>query len=242
MGIGTGILIFFVAIVALVAELILYFVTGIGAAASGDGSSLPAVAMFFVGLMALTGAAGILAPISAIVESVAKKRDLGKKILLFGLGGVFVIMIIVGVASSAARRDTTATSGKPITAAISKPKPSPEKEYISKLEIKNIQIGTNIFDEVGVMGEVKNTGDKTLSKVKIIIYYLDKDGKPVGETDYYPVLVTDFGLGDAADPLKPGYVRKFGCKASDAPSEWAKKVRIEVVEVEFQSEASEAED
>ena len=67
-----------------------------------------------------------------------------------------------------------------------------------------------------------------------MIYYLDKNGKAVFEKSYRPVLVSDSGVSlRDHKPLKPNYSKKFGCKLNDVPSEWAGKVRVEVVDIEF---------
>jgi hypothetical protein len=78
-----------------------------------------------------------------------------------------------------------------------------------------------------------NRGDKTLKKVEITAYCLDKEGAVVHEETYHPVLVTDFSFGDN-HPLKPNYGKTFGYKIDNAPSDWAKKVRVAVTDVEFE--------
>jgi len=73
MRLGTSIIIFFLAIIALVAEFVLYMIFGIGAAFSGDISNLSGTVFFFVGLMMMTGVIGVLAPICAVIEMIVKK-------------------------------------------------------------------------------------------------------------------------------------------------------------------------
>lgn len=105
--------------------------------------------------------------------------------------------------------------------------------YFEKILVRRVHIGESILDETGVFGEIKNTGDRTLSKVEITIYCLDRNGKPIFEKTYHPVLVSEWSITDN-QPLKPNYSRKFGVKLDDAPSDWARKVKVEVTDVEFE--------
>ena len=113
---GTAIIIFFVAIIALVAEFILYMIFGIGAAFSGSMSSLAGTAFFFVTLMVLTVATGVLAPICSVIELVLNKvldikklkskkqnkfqelffRDIGTSLLVIFLALILILMIVFG--------------------------------------------------------------------------------------------------------------------------------------------------
>lgn len=89
-----------------------------------------------------------------------------------------------------------------------------------------------------VLGTIVNGGDKTLSQVKVRIYFLDSTGQRIGEKDTSPVLVTKFGFGDQT-PLRPNYRKDFGYYVEDcAPSGWAKKVEVEIIEIEFLEEES----
>lgn len=118
------------------------------------------------------------------------------------------------------------------------PAKSPENEatkaYLDRVTVSGVHVARSVLDQTGVFGEVKNTGDRTLKEVEITIYCLGRDGKPIFEKTYHPVLVTDMAFGDEAKPLKPGYSRTFGVKMDDAPSEWTKKVDVKVTSVELQ--------
>ena len=86
---------------------------------------------------------------------------------------------------------------------------SPEETaYISNVAISNVKVGQNILNEPGVWGELKNNGDKTLDKVEITIYFLDKEGNPISEKTYSPINASgqDFGMSDTS-ALKPKYSR-----------------------------------
>ncbi len=126
------------------------------------------------------------------------------------------------------QRTSTSTSSDTSSA-------SPEETaYVSNVAISKVEVGKTILDEAGVFGELKNNGDKTLDKVEITVYFLDKQGNPVSEKTYTPVNASaqNFGMSDTS-ALKPKYSRKFGYKADDAPSDWSKKVNVQVTKVQF---------
>jgi hypothetical protein len=98
MKIGVGIIIFFVALIALVAEIILYFIFGLGAAFSGNASSVGGIAAFFVWLMIMTVVIGVASPIAALIEQLTKKQNVSIYILLptvgligVGLGAILLL-------------------------------------------------------------------------------------------------------------------------------------------------------
>jgi hypothetical protein len=116
---STGIIIFFLSILALVAEFILYMLVGVGAAMSGDARSVPGLAFFFVSVMVLTGAAGVLAPICALIELVTKRKNLSYGIMfpvlgLLALGlGVFYAKVSEVARTTGAR---ASSGGQPAVA------------------------------------------------------------------------------------------------------------------------------
>lgn len=245
MKIGTALIISLLAVVALVAEMFLYFFFGIGAAMAGGAQAIVGIAQFFVGLMVVTGALGVLAPLCAVVELVAKRKNLGYYLLLPALGVIAVAYIALAATShsdsaspkvvsgsAAPSGAVAAASGSAPSAASSRPV-SEESSYLDKVAAQNIKVGVSVLNEPAVYGEVKNAGDRTLVEVEITVYFLDKNGRRIHEKSYHPVLVSQFSFGDSNTPLKPGYSRKFGVKANDAPSEWARKVTVEVTNVKF---------
>lgn len=84
-----------------------------------------------------------------------------------------------------------------------------------------------------ITGSLTNTGERTLTRVDVIIYYQDADGRDVGELELERVVDTENSSGDTS-PLRPGYVRDFSTWARYAPSAWdSMAVRAEVSHVEF---------
>ena len=87
-------IIFFLSIIALVAEFIIYMILGIGTAFSGDIRSLSGTAVFFVSLMIFTAAVGILSPICAFIGFATKKEKIGNIILIILLSLVVIFLIV----------------------------------------------------------------------------------------------------------------------------------------------------
>lgn len=109
-----------------------------------------------------------------------------------------------------------------------------KKLYFDKIEVRNIHLGTDFLGTVGVFGEIKNNGDRTLKEVEVTAYCFDKNDNVVFEKTYHPVLVIEYSFMSDNTPLKPNYSRRFGYKLDDAPSDWSKKVKVAVTDVEFQ--------
>ena len=108
-----------------------------------------------------------------------------------------------------------------------------KRTYFDKIEVVGVRVGQEHGDRYGVFGELKNRGDRTLREVEITAYFLDKEGNVVHEETYRPVSATDNPFAENQS-LKPNYARKFGYRVDGAPSDWAKKVKVAVTDVEFQ--------
>jgi hypothetical protein len=84
-----------------------------------------------------------------------------------------------------------------------------------------------------VFGTIVNSGPKSLREVTVRIYFLDRIGRRIGEKDVFPVLVTEFSIGDNT-PLRPGSRKDFGYNVQDyAPSGWSKRIEAEIVDLEL---------
>ena len=85
---------------------------------------------------------------------------------------------------------------------------------------------------------MRNTGDRTLQTVRIIVYFLDDQGTEIGEKRFTVVSYNkDYpNIGDEA-PLRPNYVKDFSYSLEDAPSTWrGLGYRVELVSIEFLDE------
>ena len=132
---------------------------------------------------------------------------------------------------------------KGIDKANSKMKEFTEKtNYISKIKVTEF-ISTRIDtytkkNMAAVRMGFKNTGDRSLDKIKVTVFFQDKEGKNIHEEDYTPVLVSKYGRGK---PLKPGYsyeMEENTYKTTKSPlSEWEKgKATIKSIDIEFSDE------
>lgn len=110
------------------------------------------------------------------------------------------------------------------------PAPSPNDDpllYLAAEKIELYDFKAAYFNAVlggrmpGVEFKLRNKGERTLKRVKVVVYFQDKAGSTISEQEFYPVNVSQFT--DSA-PLKPGYVwqpeRGKFLSAKKVPSEW----------------------
>lgn len=84
----------------------------------------------------------------------------------------------------------------------------------------------------GVFGTLVNGGDRDLSRVKIIVYFLGEDGRRIGEKEYNPVWSDNIMM--STSPLRTGYRHDFGYSVDDhAPSGWSEEVEIQITDIYF---------
>lgn len=114
--------------------------------------------------------------------------------------------------------------------------------YLDKVEITEFvakRIDTYSKKDVpAVRISLKNTGDRSLDKVKVVVYFKDKNGDVIFEEDFHPVLVSSYSFGRDNKPLKPGYIKEMEKEryyTLESPlSEWeAGKATAKVVDIEF---------
>lgn len=200
----------------------------------------------FVGMLTVPFAAlGVIFCIIGLITAIAANRSSpGMPIagLIVCLTAIGVAVMMTGSAAVAIDdsiqefNDEIARSSGARNTNLSNSDRSEELEYIAKIELRNLKIGDSVLGDRGIFGEVKNLGERTLTEVEIIVYCLDKQGQPVFDDTFHPVLVTKFSFGGDNNPLKPNYSRKFGFRLDDAPSEWSGEVEVKVVNVEFAEE------
>jgi len=114
-------------------------------------------------------------------------------------------------------------------------------DYIKLVHLYDLKAKyyTSVLNEraPGVEFKLRNTGQRTLSKVKVTVYFRDAGGNVIAEEDYHPVLLSEFSMRPSK-PLKPGYVwqieRGKFYQAKDVPTEWQEgNVQAMVTEVDF---------
>ncbi len=95
----TTITVLIVAMLAFVAELVLYPIFGMDAALTHSGATQSGTVFFFFSVIVLTAATGILAPICALVELIVKRWNWGKRsnwglrMLVSALGTILIGLI-----------------------------------------------------------------------------------------------------------------------------------------------------
>lgn len=101
-------------------------------------------------------------------------------------------------------------------------------EYIQKyLTIKNIKIREyQPAGKIYLTATIKNSGEKILKEVEILIVCLNSYNKPCHILSEHPV-------SEYSKPLKPKEGRKFELNLTTASSDWTKRVEFKIVNCEF---------
>ena len=116
------------------------------------------------------------------------------------------------------------------------------QNYIDKVKITEFSTQRiDTFSDKNVPAvriSLKNEGKRSLDKVKVIVYFQDKNGKTIYEEDFHPVNTGSFSLTGNNKPLKPEYINempKGKFYTIEAPlSEWVTgKATIKIVDIEF---------
>ncbi|MBL4823592.1 MAG: hypothetical protein JKX90_08785 [Colwellia sp.] len=114
--------------------------------------------------------------------------------------------------------------------------------YMDKVEITEFtaqRIDTYSKKEIpAVRISLKNNGDRSLDRVKVVVYFQDKNGNTIFEEEYNPVLVSKYSFGKDNKPLKPGYVKEMEkgkyYTLDSALSDWQEgKSTIKIIDIEF---------
>lgn len=114
--------------------------------------------------------------------------------------------------------------------------------YMDKVEITEFvaqRIDTYLKKDVpAVRISLKNNGDRSLDKVKVVVYFKGKGGNTIFEEDYHPVLVSKYSFSGDNKPLKPGYVKEMEkgkyYTLESALSDWQEgEATAKVVDIEF---------
>lgn len=90
-----SVIIFFLSMIALVAEIVLYFIIGMGASIGGAVSSMSGLAAFFVWLWFMTAAAGFGAPIFAVIEHFWKRSMIRAYVITVAVIGISLAGLMV---------------------------------------------------------------------------------------------------------------------------------------------------
>jgi len=181
-------------------------------------------------IVSITAVFIVIAVTGSVVSSLEKSRTT----ITEGLDKAEATLSEAGVTSSIEKSRMTITEDLDKTEAgiENTTKQNQEKQaYIDKVKIINLEVAKTVFDKWGVFGEIKNTGNRTLTEVEITIYYLDGSGNTIYEDIFHPVRISRWSSDNK--PLKPNYSEKFGYGIDDVSSEWSKKIEAYVTNIEF---------
>lgn len=117
-----------------------------------------------------------------------------------------------------------------------------KQDYISKVRLYAFEAKyySSYRDEKvpGVKFKLQNGGNKTLTKIKVTVYFKDALGNIIAEEDYHPVLVSKYSFGEDK-PLKPNYIWQMESgrfyRTKSVPSEWQEGNAIaQITDIEFE--------
>lgn len=122
------------------------------------------------------------------------------------------------------------------------PKTSREKldyiqNHINLFEIETTRIDTYSKKAIpAVKFAIKNLGQETLTKVEVVVYFLDKNDQPFFEKSFLPVLVSKYSSHDNT-PLKPNYTYRMKANRyytiETLGDEWSGEATFEITDIEF---------
>jgi len=114
-----------------------------------------------------------------------------------------------------------------------------EKQYLeNQIKLIDVEYGEKLKDyysdkyEKSIKGIVVNKGNKTLTKIRVTIYYLNSEGQRIAERSEY--VAYPFINAEDENLVKPNYEKEFefGIE-SKAPKNWGGKVELEITKIEF---------
>lgn len=90
----------------------------------------------------------------------------------------------------------------------------------------------------GVDFKIKNSGDRSLDRVEVTVYFQDPAGVVIAEEKYLPVLVSKFNFSGDKTPLRPNYIYQMEAgkfyKADKVPTEWKEgAVTAKITDIDF---------
>jgi hypothetical protein len=211
-------MILLLSVVAAVAEIIIYFVVGLGLAFSnpGDAMAMQGWAMVCMWIFLMTLAAGISAPLCAFIELATKKENIGAwsmlaAMVLAGVGSA--ALLVAGQATTLQIRQeqhaATANDRQRITGL----KPEDQREELRRSYLELIQKENSFYN--GVTSEVAKTkrGYELWARHEFFTQYslsTGDDGKKISNW-----------MADNRDLLKSSGINRVGVKGTGAYASWA---------------------
>lgn len=102
--------------------------------------------------------------------------------------------------------------------------------YFESIQFLNKKIGKTDKGEDGIVGEIKNAGNKTVNTLSIRAIFRNDEGRKIFETDF-PVIYQSVSNADSSRPLKPNETRKFAFDIYDK-SKISNNFELHVMEAE----------
>ncbi len=110
-----------------------------------------------------------------------------------------------------------------------------KQQYLALLQLQNIRIerqrqrGSEALKD-SVIGTIVNQGDRTLTRVKVAVYFLDAEGNEIN----YPALASEFSYISDTQLLTPRSKKDFGFTIEGyAPPDWSGRVSVKITDIEF---------
>lgn len=194
-----------------------------------------------IGILSIPAALiGFLLGFMGLLASLIRKKTYASLPLAGLTVSVISFLITMGVTASTVNTIDTIVkeieSSTTYTQAASTVK-DPDINYINKIDMYELDAQyykTYDSDKTpGVKFKIKNKGDRTIEKLKIMVYFYDEDNNVIFEEDFYPLSSYD------DKPLKPGYIwqieqDKF-YPVNSCPSEWKEgSITAEITEIKLE--------
>ena len=113
-------------------------------------------------------------------------------------------------------------------------------DYMDLYDVESKYYDSYLHDSrPGVTFKIRNRGSRTLAKIEVTVYFMDRNGVVISEEDYFPVLEGSFSSD--SKPLRPNYIwqmeRGKFYQAPNVPSEWKEgAVDAKITAIEFQDD------
>jgi len=126
---------------------------------------------------------------------------------------------------------------------VNKLKEQAKKDYLPKVLVYDVR--AKYFESLldgkvpGITFKIKNTGDRTLTRVEVMCYFKNKDGMVISEEDFTPVFSGSTFSSSDNKPLKANYIWRMErgkfYSAKSVPDEWKPGlVEVKVINIEFE--------
>lgn len=200
MKLTTSIIIFFLAVMALVAEFILGAIFSIGTGFLNGSSSVGTVATVFGVLMIMTLAAGILAPLSAFIGMFSKNYKLSRQLYGGSLAFIFIILLTLNLTNFKTTSNTSQQANSTITSQKSAPNQEKKQQEVDlKILDKNFKEidfnAGNYQNQIAMKFEFRSNTSKPVKAVKGVVTFYDAFGDKIKSTELkYDEGIAAFGV------------------------------------------------